>query len=54
MHETKTPIKATYFWRLAAVVLGLLAVVTKHYPLQKSTHVGMYAGSLLQRSDWDH
>jgi len=54
MPETTTSTKATYFWRAAAVILGILAVVTKHYPMQKSVHVGMYAGSLLQRSDWDH
>jgi hypothetical protein len=35
-------------------MLGLLAVLTKHYPLHKPEHVGMFAGSLLQRDAWDH
>lgn len=41
-------------WRIAAVLLGLFTLVTKHYQLQPPVHVGMFAGSLLQRDDWDH
>jgi hypothetical protein len=41
-------------WRITAVLLGLVAVLTKHYPLQDPVHVGMFAGSLLQHGDWDH
>jgi hypothetical protein len=41
-------------WRITAIVFGVFAVLTKHYPLQKPVHVGMFAGSLLQRGDWDH
>jgi hypothetical protein len=41
-------------WRITAIVLSLFAVLTRHYPLQKPVHVGMFAGSLLQRGDWDH
>ena len=41
-------------WRITIAVLGLLVLLTKHYPLQNPVHVGMFAGSLLQRADWDH
>jgi hypothetical protein len=41
-------------WRVTLAVLGLLTLLTKHYPLQNPVHVGMFAGSLLQRGDWDH
>ena len=34
--------------------LNLLTLLTKHYSLQQPVHVGMFAGSLLQRGDWDH
>jgi hypothetical protein len=36
-----------------AVVRWLLAV-THHYQLHQPEHVGAFAGSLLQRKDWDH
>ncbi len=41
-------------WRISMVLLSLLALLTKHYALQPPVHVGMFAGSLLQRGDWDH
>jgi hypothetical protein len=41
-------------WRITLAALGLLTLLTKHYPLQNPVHVGMFAGSLLQRDDWDH
>ncbi|GEM_PF-6730061 len=40
--------------RLTVAVLNLLTLLTKHYSLQQPVHVGMFAGSLLQRGDWDH
>ena len=40
--------------RLTLAVLNLLNLLTKHYSLQPPVHVGMFAGSLLQRGDWDH
>lgn len=41
-------------WRITLALLGLLALLTKHYALHAPEHVGMFAGSLLQRGDWDH
>jgi hypothetical protein len=41
-------------WRITLAVLSLLSLLIKHYPLHKPEHVGMFAGSLLQRGDWDH
>jgi hypothetical protein len=41
-------------WRITIAVLGVLTLLTKHHPLQDPVHVGMFAGSLLQRGDWDH
>ena len=41
-------------WPITIAVLGLLASLTKHHSLQNPVHVGMFAGSLLQRGDWDH
>jgi hypothetical protein len=49
-----TSTKISRRWRITIAVLSLLALVTKHYPLQKPVHVGMFAGSLLQRDNWDH
>ena len=40
--------------RLTVAVLSLLTLLTRHYSLQAPVHVGMFAGSLLQRGDWDH
>lgn len=54
MPEFNTTATVTRHWRITLVALGLLALLTRHYPLQKPVHVGMFAGSLLQRSDWDH
>jgi hypothetical protein len=54
MSNSPTASAAKRHWRITLAVLGLLALLTKHYPMQKPEHVGMFAGSLLQRSDWDH
>ena len=54
MPDLKTAAPGTGRWRITIAVLGLLVLLTKHYPLQKPVHVGMFAGSLLQRGDWDH
>lgn len=54
MSENTPPAAVSNHWRITLAALGLLALLTKHYPLQKPEHVGMFAGSLLQRSDWDH
>jgi hypothetical protein len=54
MSETPPLATVTRRWRITLAVLGVLALLTKHYPLHKPEHVGMFAGSLLQRGDWDH
>lgn len=41
-------------WRITLAVLSLLTLITKHHSLHQPEHVGMFAGSLLQRGDWDH
>jgi hypothetical protein len=54
MPDIKAPIATPHRWRITVAVLGVLALLTKHYPLQNQVHVGMFAGSLLQHGDWDH
>jgi hypothetical protein len=54
MTKTSLPTVATHHWRITVILLGMLAVLTRHYPMQQPVHVGMFAGSLLQRGDWDH
>lgn len=54
MFKSTPTAAALRHWRLAAVLVSVFTVITKHYPLQKPAHVGMFAGSLLQRGDWDH
>ena len=54
MSEFTTTAPASKHWRVTAVLLGLFALLTKHHALQQPVHVGMFAGSLLQRDIWDH
>lgn len=54
MTDIPTTAAVSRRWRITIVALGLLALLTKHYPMHKPVHVGMFAGSLLQRGDWDH
>ena len=54
MPDFNAPAAISRRWRITVALLGLLALVTKHYPLQNPVHVGMFAGSLLQHEDWDH
>lgn len=54
LHNYNTHSAPTRHWRITLIALGLFAVLTKHYSLHQPEHVGMFAGSLLQRSDWDH
>jgi hypothetical protein len=54
MPELQAPSALPARWRISLVLLSLLGLLTKHYALQPPVHVGMFAGSLLQRDDWDH
>lgn len=54
MTKPTIPAVASHHWRITVMLLGVLTLLTKHYPLQPPVHVGMFAGSLLQRGDWDH
>jgi hypothetical protein len=54
MTEPNTVAVVARRWRITAVILGLLVLLTRHHSLQQPVHVGMFAGSLLQRGDWDH
>jgi len=54
MLDFKAAIAASHRWRITVALLALFTVLTKHHSLQKPVHVGMFAGSLLQRGDWDH
>ena len=40
--------------RIRILLRNLLTLLTRHHSLQQPVHVGMFAGSLLQRGDWDH
>lgn len=54
MSDLQTQTAASRRWRFTAAILGLLVLLTKHHSLHEPEHVGMFAGSLLQRGDWDH
>lgn len=41
-------------WHITEVAIHWFEVLTRHYQLHEAEHVGMFAGSLLQREDWDH
>ena len=38
----------------AAVIRRVFAAVTEHHPLHVQEPVGMFAGSLLDHTAWDH
>ena len=54
LNKNKTTNAASRHWPITIAVLGLLALLTKHHSLHQPEHIGMFAGSLLQRGDWDH
>ncbi len=41
-------------WFLGAALVRWYQALTHHYAIQTPTHVGAFAGSLLERRDWDH
>jgi len=41
-------------WSLGAALVRWYQALTHHYAIQTPTHVGAFAGSLLERRDWDH
>ena len=41
-------------WHITEVAIHWFELLTRHYQLHQPKHVGMFAGSLLQREDWDH
>jgi hypothetical protein len=54
LNNNKTTRAVSHPWRITIAALSLLTLLTKHYSLHSPEHVGMFAGSLLQRGDWDH
>jgi hypothetical protein len=40
--------------RIALASVALVARITKRHKLHVAEHVGVFAGSLLHRGDWDH
>lgn len=46
--------KTSAFDRMVNVVSYWYTALTKHYAIQPVEHVGSFAGSLLERSSWDH
>jgi hypothetical protein len=54
LNNNKTNPTATPRWRITLALRSLLALLTKHHSMHPPEHVGMFAGSLLQRGDWDH
>ncbi len=38
----------------AGLAMRWFSAMVRHYKLHAPEHVGMFAGSLLQREDWDH
>ena len=54
MSEFTTTSAVSRHWRITVIVRELFTRLTKHHSLQQPVHVGMFAGSLLQRDNWDH
>lgn len=54
MPDTPPLAAVPHRWCFTVALLGLLVLLTKHHHMQQPVHVGMFAGSLLQRGDWDH
>ena len=46
--------KAATFGQLVGTLSRWYQTLTKHYAIQPVSHVGPFAGSLLERRDWDH
>jgi len=40
--------------KLSTCLVRVYLALTRHYALHTPEHVGQYAGSLLERRDWDH
>lgn len=41
-------------WSVSVAFVRWFQAVTHHHAIQPPTHVGAFAGSLLERRDWDH
>ena len=41
-------------WPITNLLIRWYAALTQHHALHAPEHVGPYAGSLLERRDWDH
>jgi hypothetical protein len=41
-------------WPITSLLIRWYAALTQHHALHAPEHVGPYAGSLLERRDWDH
>lgn len=54
LNKNNTTSTASRPWRVTVLLLGWFTLLTRHYSLHSPEHVGMFAGSLLQRGDWDH
>lgn len=57
MFKTKKPSAALLRWRvfaINAIFIKLYKALTMRHQLHPPEPVGMFAGSLLTRSDWDH
>lgn len=54
MMESENQGATVVHWRITDLAIRCLFALTGHYHLHRAEHVGMFAGSLLSRSDWDH
>jgi hypothetical protein len=41
-------------WSLGQAIMRLYHVLVDHHAIEVPGHVGAFAGSLLERRDWDH
>ena len=41
-------------WPIGTMLVKWYHSLTHHYAIQVPDHVGAFAGSLLERRDWDH
>lgn len=54
MNADSVLIAPVHHWRITDLAIRWLAILTAHHQLHAPEHVGMFAGSLLAREDWDH
>lgn len=54
MVDTTNAVITPVPWSISLLARRWILALIDHHQLHQPEHVGMFAGSLLSRSDWDH